>query len=201
MYEEENITSNSVNDSESPDAERSTQWNSNNNSADTNPYSNGSRNYIPQNSQSSLGGMNNSYGHGAFSSRSSYNEQQSSYGSAQGQGSYTSANTTSGQGSYASANTTSGQGSYASANTTSGQNTYSSTYGNAGAASGYNTTYSYGQNRYGYNQNGQHTYGTYQYGGAGSSPVTPPDKPVKKKHTFAKIVAAICILSLLIGGV
>jgi serine protease Do len=217
MYEEENITSNSVNDSESPDAERSTQWNSNNNSADTNPYSNGSRNYIPQNSQSSLGGMNNSYGHGAFSSRSSYNEQQSSFGSAQGQGSYAGTNAGAGQGSYTGSNAGSGQGSYAGtnagssqgsysgtyggANAASGQGNYSSTYGNAGAASGYNTTYSYGQNRYGYNQNGQPTYGTYQYGGAGSSPVTPPEKPVKKKHTFAKIVAAICILSLLVGGV
>ena len=79
-------------------------------------------------------------------------------------------------------------------NTTS-QNTNSNPYG------GYNSNYSYGQNGYSYNQNGHPSYGTYQYNQNGQGPVTPPENGGKKKHTAAKVVAAICILALLVGGV
>ncbi len=63
-----------------------------------------------------------------------------------------------------------------------------------------NTGYSYGQNSYNYNQNGQPTYGTYQYNSQSGASV-PPERPKKKKHTFAKVVAAVCILALIVGGV
>ncbi len=68
-------------------------------------------------------------------------------------------------------------------------------YNNSGSSS-----YSYGQNSYTYNPNGQTTYGTYKYN-AQSGPAVPPETtPKKKKHTFAKVVAALCIITLLAGG-
>ena len=178
MYEEEN----NINTSED------------NTNTDSNPYSNGSRNYIPQNSQSSFGSTNTSYGQGAYSGQNAYG----STNAGSSRNAYGSANEGSSQSSYGSA-----QNSYGSADRSTSGSSYGSTSGSGGygSTSGYNTGYSYGQNRYGYNQNSQPTYGTYQYGGGGSSPVVPPEKPVKKKHTFAKIVAAICVLSLLVGGV
>ena len=182
MYEEENISSNSVTDSGSADGERTTQWSSNNTNTESNPYSNGSGNYIPQNSQSSFGGANTSYNSGAFSGQSSYGNTNTNGSAAYGTG----------QNSYNGAGTASGQGTYAnSGSVNAGQNSYTGT--------GYNTNYSYGQNSY--NRGTQPVYGTYQYGTSGSSPVVPPETPVKKKHTLAKIVAAVCILSLLVGGV
>ena len=65
----------------------------------------------------------------------------------------------------------------------------------------YTPSYSYGQTSYNYNQNGQPTYGTYQYNANGAGNVVPLEAPVKKKHTAAKVIAAICILSLIVGGV
>ncbi len=195
MFEEENNNTYG-NESVSTGSENSSQWNTNNTAAGSNPYSYGSSNYIPQNTQSSMGSQanhtsqnaystsQNSYGQGAYSGQSTYGSRSTST-----TGTYGSQNS-SASGTYGSQSSTS-TGSYGSQNTTS-----SGSYG-----SGYNTTYSYGQNSYNYNQNGQPTYGTYQYNGAGSSPVVPPETPKKKKHTFAKIVAAVCILSLLVGGV
>ncbi len=182
MYEEENISSNSVTDSGSADGEKTTQWSSNNTNTESNPYSNGSGNYIPQNSQSSFGGANTSYNRGAFSGQSGYGNTNTNGSAAYGAG----------QNSYSGAGTASGQGTYAnSGSANAGQNSYTGT--------GYNTNYSYGKNSY--NRGTQPVYGTYQYGTGGSSPVIPPETPVKKKHTLAKIVAAVCILSLLVGGV
>ena len=65
----------------------------------------------------------------------------------------------------------------------------------------YTPSYSYGQTSYNYNQNGQPTYGTYQYNANGAGNVVPPAAPVKKKHTAAAVIAAICILALVVGGV
>ncbi len=65
----------------------------------------------------------------------------------------------------------------------------------------YTPSYSYGQTSYNYNQNGQPTYGTYQYNANGAGNVVPPEAPVKKKHTAAAVIAAICILALVVGGV
>ena len=80
------------------------------------------------------------------------------------------------------------------------QNAYgnSNNYNNNG---NYIPSYSYGQSSYSYNQNGQTNYGTYQYNSAAAGNAVPPVAPVKKKHTAAKVIAAICILSLLVGGV
>lgn len=72
---------------------------------------------------------------------------------------------------------------------------------NNGPYSGYNQNYSYGQSTYSYNQNGQPTYGTYQYNANTQAPVMPPQNGGKKKHTAAKVIAAICILALVVGGV
>ena len=72
---------------------------------------------------------------------------------------------------------------------------------NNGPYSGYNQNYSYGQSGYNYNQNGHPTYGTYQYNAANQAPVMPPQNGGKKKHTAAKVIAAICILALIVGGV
>ena len=78
--------------------------------------------------------------------------------------------------------------------------TMGGTYPGSNSGSTYgNPSYSYNQNSYSYNQNGQSAYGTYQYN-TGSVPPT-PQTPVKKKHTLAKVVAAVCILALLVGGV
>jgi serine protease Do len=81
----------------------------------------------------------------------------------------------------------------------SGGNSYSANNG-SNPYSYNNQSYSYGQNSYNYNQNAQPTYGTYQYNSQAGGSV-PPERPKKKKHTFAKIVAAICILALIVGGV
>ena len=98
------------------------------------------------------------------------------------------------------------------ANPTSNPYNYSGrsyNYGNGNSYSSSNSTnpysynnqgYSYGQNSYSYNQNNQPTYGTYQYNSQ-AGPSVPPERPKKKKHTFAKVVAAICILALIVGGV
>ncbi len=91
------------------------------------------------------------------------------------------------------------------------QSTGSSSYGqwnantsqatNNGPYSGYNQNYSYGQSSYSYNQNGHPTYGTYQYNANTQPPVMPPQNGGKKKHTAAKVIAAVCILALIVGGV
>ena len=72
---------------------------------------------------------------------------------------------------------------------------------NNGPYSGYNQNYTYGQSGYNYNQNGHPTYGTYQYNANAQTPVVPPQNGGKKKNTAVKIIAAICILALLVGGV
>ena len=79
------------------------------------------------------------------------------------------------------------------ANSGNGYNSYS--YGNGNSQS---NSYGYNNGSYSYNPNGTQSYGTYQYGGAnsGAAPVPP-----KKKNTFGKVVAAIAILALLVGGV
>ena len=85
---------------------------------------------------------------------------------------------------------------------TAGNGNYSGTgsNGNYTGGSAYGSpSYSYNQSSYSYNQNGQPTYGTYQYN-ANAVPPT-PQEPVKKKHTLAKVMAAVCILALLVGGV
>ncbi len=74
-------------------------------------------------------------------------------------------------------------------------------YNNSNPYSYNNNSYSYGQNSYNYNQNGQTTYGTYQYGSQPGGSVPPEGGVKKKKHTFAKIVAAVCVLALVVGGV
>ncbi len=98
------------------------------------------------------------------------------------------------------------------ANPTSNPYNYSGRSYNYGNGSSYNSSngtnpysynnqsYSYGQNSYSYNQNAQPTYGTYQYNSQPGASV-PPERPKKKKHTFAKVVAAVCILALIVGGV
>ncbi len=75
------------------------------------------------------------------------------------------------------------------------QSTNQTPYGN------YSSNYSYGQGNYSYNQNGHPTYGTYQYNSSAQGPVNPPENGPKKKHTAAKVVAAICVLALVVGGV
>jgi serine protease Do len=223
MYEEENVTNTSVNESGSADGERTPQWNSNT-SSESNPYSHGSSNYIPQNTQSgmnqstysgstgagqntyggtasgqgtyirnSYGGSSDSYSQGAYSGQSSYGSgsQAGSNYSGASQNSY--AGSPSSGSTYAGAGTGTAQGTYTGATGT--QSGYgSSSYGTGS----YNSGYSYGQNSY---NTGRQTYGTYQYNNSGSTPVIPPEGGVKKKHTFAKIVAAVCVLALLVGGV
>ncbi|MBR1670327.1 MAG: trypsin-like peptidase domain-containing protein [Butyrivibrio sp.] len=63
-------------------------------------------------------------------------------------------------------------------------------------------SYSYGQTRYSYNSSPdpQTGYGTYQYRSAEQTSV-PPVQPVKKKHTAAKVLAAIVALAIVVGGV
>jgi serine protease Do len=202
MFEEENNNTYG-NESVSTGSENTTQWNTNNTAAGSNPYSYGSSNYIPQNTQSSMASQMNQT---SQNSQGSYSSSQSSYGQSaySGQSTYGSRTSTT-SGTYGSQNgsTTGTYGSQSSTSTgnySSQNSTASGSYGTT-TGSGYNTSYSYGQNRYNYNQNGQPTYGTYQYGGAGSSPVVPPETPKKKKNTFARIVAAVCILCLLVGGV
>ncbi len=83
--------------------------------------------------------------------------------------------------------------------TYSGQNNSYRSQGNySGTGTGYNQNYSYGQNSYTYGQNSQPVYGTYQYN---STNTTAPQQPIKKKHTAAKVIAAICIVALLVGSV
>ncbi len=77
------------------------------------------------------------------------------------------------------------------------QGTNQSPYGNYNSGS----NYSYGQGQYSYNQNGHPTYGTYQYNSSAQGTVVPPENGVKKKHTAAKVIAAICVLALIVGGV
>lgn len=86
-----------------------------------------------------------------------------------------------------------------------GNNTFSYS-GSASSGNGYNSygnsqqgSYRYSNNSYSYNPNPNGTsYGTYQYGSAngGAAPIPP-----KKKSVFGKVVAAVAILALLIGGV
>ena len=95
------------------------------------------------------------------------------------------------------------QGQFTSTSGYGNQDSYTghSPYNNNGTYGG--PSYSYGQSSYSYNQNNsQPTYGTYQYSSNTNNTVPPvPQAPVKKKHTFAKVVAAICILTLLVGGI
>lgn len=73
--------------------------------------------------------------------------------------------------------------------------------GNNYAGSSNSSYYSYGQNNYGYNQNAQQGYGNYQYNSQNGNPGVPPMPPAKKKNTAMKVIAAICILTLVTGGV
>ena len=81
------------------------------------------------------------------------------------------------------------------ANSGNGYNSYS--YGNGNSQQ---NSYNYTNSSYSYNpsSNGTSSYGTYQYGGAngGAAPIPP-----KKKNVFGKVVAAVAILALLVGGV
>ena len=108
---------------------------------------------------------------------------------------------------------------YSSSQNYSGGQSYGSSYqsgqtgnnsfsygGSASSGTGYNSygnsqqgSYRYSNNSYSYNPNPNGTsYGTYQYGSAngGAAPIPP-----KKKSVFGKVVAAVAILALLIGGV
>ncbi len=145
MYEDEK-NEKTINESGSASSSNAGQWNANNTSDNTNPYSYRGGNSNNTSSQRSP----YSYGGGT-----SYNSQ---YGSSATQN-----------------NSYSGQG-------------------------GYGSSYSYGQNSYSYNnQNGQPNYGTYQYSSNMGNNVPPVNKP-PKKHTGAKVVAAICAVALLVCG-
>ncbi len=137
------------------------------------------------------GVMNNSYSNSqSYGSSQNYNNS-SNYSSSQnynGGQSYGS--------SYGSGQTGNNSFSYGgSANSGNGYNSYS--YGNG---NGQRSNYGYTNSSYSYNpnNNGTPSYGTYQYGGAngGAAPVPP-----KKKNVFGKVVAAVAILALLVGGI
>ena len=93
-------------------------------------------------------------------------------------------------------------GSYSSSYS-SGENnsSYGNSYRSTGAYNGgnpfTNSSYSYGQNGYDYSAGRQAGYGSYQYN-KGDTIV--PKEPPKKQHTFAKVVAVICVLALVAGG-
>ena len=92
-----------------------------------------------------------------------------------------------------------GAGKYSGSNSY-GSGTYSANnYGgnNAGSSS----YYSYGQNNYNYNQNSNPGYGNYQYNSQNINPGVPPTPPAKKGNLAVKLVAALCIFTLVAGGV
>ena len=143
---------------------------------------------------------------GQFNSTSTYSNQDSyrssaNYSGGYGNGSYsgnTGAGTYNGtaNSSYSGVN----NGAYSGASNRNYSGTSSNSYAGSSQGGNYgNPSYSYGQSSYSYNQNGQPSYGTYQYNANASAPTQ--QVPVKKKHTVAKVVAAICILTLLVGGV
>ena len=143
---------------------------------------------------------------GQLNNTSTYSNQGSAnYSGGMGSGSYNGTGYGSYSGSSNSSYSGNGNGSYSgSGSSYTGSSSYSgpdrSSFAGSTQGSTYsNPTYSYGQNSYSYNQNGQSTYGTYQYNANASA--QPQQYPVKKKHTVAKVVAAICILTLLVGGV
>ena len=108
---------------------------------------------------------------------------------------------------------------YSSSQNYNGGQTYGSSYGSgqtgnnsysyggsASSGNGYNSygngqsnSYGYTNGSYSYNPNPNGTsYGTYQYGGNnGNAAPIPP----RKKNVFGKVVAAVAILALLVGGV
>ena len=93
-----------------------------------------------------------------------------------------------------------GAGKYSGSNTYGGGNSYGgNSYG--GNNAGNSSYYSYGQNSYNYNQNNNRGYGNYQYNASNINPGVPPTPPVKKGNLTAKIIAAICVLTLVTGGV
>ncbi len=96
-----------------------------------------------------------------------------------------------------------GSSSYGQWNANTSQSTNNGPYSNYNSSynNSYSNNYSYGQSSYNYNQNGHPTYGTYQYNANSQPPVTPPANGGKKKHTAAKVIAAVCILALIVGGV
>ncbi len=103
----------------------------------------------------------------------------------------------------------SGQNTVNNQNSYGGQSTYGSTGNYAGSYGGQSSygnnktgtySYSYGQSSYNYNQNGQPAYGTYQYNASNIGSQTVQTPPVKKKHTFAIIVAIAAALALVAGG-
>ena len=96
-----------------------------------------------------------------------------------------------------------GSTSYGQWNANTSQSTNNGPYSNYNSSynNSYSNNYSYGQSSYNYNQNGHPTYGTYQYNANSQPPVTPPANGGKKKHTAAKVIAAVCILALIVGGV
>ncbi len=119
------------------------------------------------------------------------------------------------------ANNNYGQGGYG-AGQNNGYSYNGGAYGGSGyynSQNGYNqgtsgNKYTYGQGSYSqsgyenrnfgkgsYNQSAQQTYGTYQYSSSNQNGPVPQAVPVKKKHTLAKIIAAVCALALVVGGV
>ncbi len=171
MYEEEKNIQ-QVNDNESGTGTTAgTGQRNENKTANTNPY--------------------NNYSNGTFSGQNTYGSQ-NTYNSGSGYGAQ-SYGSSSGYGSQSSYGTGSTYGS------TAGGCSYGSGTGNGyGSTNGYN--YTYGQSSYSYNQNAQPGYGTYQYNTSNISN-QPPQTPPKKKHTALKVVAAICAVALVVGGV
>ena len=145
-------------------------------------------------------GTNIPVNQGQYNNTSTYSNQDSyrsstNYSGGYGNGTNGMFSGNTGAGSYSGTSNNSYSGtdnnSYTGANNSYAGSSQGSTYGNP--------SYSYGQSSYSYNQNGQPSYGTYQYNANASAPSQ--QVPVKKKHTVAKVVAAICILTLLVGGV
>ena len=60
-------------------------------------------------------------------------------------------------------------------------------------------TYGYGNTTYSYNNGGQQTYGTYQYSTGNATGTV--NAPAKKSNVVAKVIAAVAILALVVGGV
>ncbi len=173
MYEEEkNIQQVNNNESGTGTNAGTGQW-SDNKTATTNPY--------------------NNYSNGAYSGQSSYSGQNTNNnGSSYGGQTYGGSTGYGNQSSYGGGN---GYGS----NSYGGGNSYGGNGNNGyGSTNGYN--YTYGQGSYSYNQNSHPTYGTYQYNSSNAGN-QPPLTPPKKKHTAIKVIAAICAIALVVGGV
>ena len=181
-----------------------TENNSNSGSNYNSQSSSGSDTASSYNSQSSFGGST-PYAGGSYNSQAG--SSQSNYSSSAGSYAQSNAASTS-TGNYGSSNTAnSSTGSYGSSSIAG--SSQSSNFSRPGSYSGsgqssYN--YSYGQNNYSYGQNSysypgsQTGYGTYQYNTSDMNSQGPNTPPVKKKHTLIKVLAAVCAISLVLGG-